>query len=91
MENRFGVARQSLAKNGYEGIVVGYSWDADTQFDLGNLSGYRRAKRNAIANGKKLAQFLFDSKARCPEAQSAGGRLFHGCPGGVGSLASPGE
>jgi len=67
-EARFGVARQALVANGYKGLVVGFSWDANTQFQRGNFTGYRSAEADAILNAKKLAQFVFDIKKRCPKA-----------------------
>ena len=67
--SRFGIARASLEKNGYDGLVAGFTWDANTAGELENLSGYRRGKQYAILNGPKLAQFLFDLKTALPNCK----------------------
>lgn len=66
--NRFGLARESLRHNGYEGVVVGFSWDGATNWDPFGATGYRIAKHNAMANGTKLAQFVVDLRAANPDA-----------------------
>jgi pimeloyl-ACP methyl ester carboxylesterase len=66
--NRFGLARESLSHNGYEGAVVGFSWDGATNWDPFGATGYRIAKHNAVANGPKLARFLIDLQERNPGA-----------------------
>lgn len=70
-QNRFGVARQSLQKNGYKGIVVGFSWDADTQLDPFSATGYREAKEHTEGNGPLLAKFLGDLRTACPTMKIA--------------------
>ncbi len=67
-ENRFALARESLQKNGYEGVVVGWSWDGSTNWDPFGATGYREAKKNAIGNGPKLAAFLRDLAKANPGA-----------------------
>lgn len=66
--NRFGLARESLAHNGYQGVVIGFSWDGATNWDPFGATGYRIAKHNAMANGPKLARFLIDLQERNPGA-----------------------
>ena len=53
----------SLNANGYNIPVVGFSWDSNTAT---NPSGWAIAKFIADQNGPKLAKFLSDSKANCP-------------------------
>ncbi|MEX2242645.1 MAG: alpha/beta hydrolase [Fimbriimonadaceae bacterium] len=67
--NRFGLARESLQYNGYEGEVIGFSWDGATNWDPFGATGYRTAKHNAMANGPKLAQFLTDLQSANPNAR----------------------
>jgi esterase/lipase superfamily enzyme len=67
--NRFGLARESLVHNGYDGVVVGFSWDGATNWDPFGATGYRIAKHNAMANGTKLAQFVVDLQAANPGAR----------------------
>lgn len=64
---KFEIARESLARNGYGGAIAGFSWDADTQRDPMAMTGYHEAKRNAIANGAKLAAFIADYRRRNPD------------------------
>ncbi len=66
--NRFNLARESLRHNGYYGVVVGFSWDGSTNWDPFGATGYRVAKHNAMANGRKLAQFLTDLHEANPGA-----------------------
>jgi pimeloyl-ACP methyl ester carboxylesterase len=66
---KFGIAQESLATGGYKGVVAGYSWDADTQWDPLAMTGYHEGMRNARGNGPKLAQFIVDYKARCPQTR----------------------
>jgi pimeloyl-ACP methyl ester carboxylesterase len=66
---KFGIAQESLATSGYHGVVAGYSWDADTQWDPLAMTGYHEGLRNAKANGLKLARFIIDYKQRCPETR----------------------
>ena len=68
-ENRFALARESLQKCGYKGLVLGYSWDGSTNWDPFGATGYRKAKHNSMATGPKLAQFLSDLHAANPKAQ----------------------
>jgi hypothetical protein len=67
--NRFALARESLVRNGYRGVVVGFSWDGATNLDPFGATGYRFAKHNAVANGKKLAQFAVDLQRANPGAK----------------------
>ena len=67
--NRFGLARESLVHNGYPGEVVGFSWDGETNWDPFGATGYRTARKNARATGRKLAQFVTDLHALYPQAQ----------------------
>lgn len=66
---KFDLARESLEVNGYRGAVAGFSWDADTQGDPLAMTGYHAGLRNADGNGPKLARFIADYKARCPDAR----------------------
>lgn len=68
-QNRFGVAKQSLEKNGYRGVVVGFSWDADMQHDPYSMTGYHAAKANTEKSGPLLAKFLDDLSKACPLAK----------------------
>ena len=68
-ENRFALARESLRRNGYQGTVIGWSWDGATNWDPFGATGYRKAKENAIANGPLLRDFLLDLSARNPSAK----------------------
>lgn len=58
--NRFCLARESLRRNRYGGVVIGFNWDGATNWDPYEATGYKTAKHNAIANGPKLAQFIVD-------------------------------
>ena len=53
----------SLNANGYNIPVVGFSWDSNTVI---NPTGWDIAKSIAKQNGPKLAKFLSDFKANCP-------------------------
>ena len=53
----------SLNANGYNIPVVGFSWDSNTAT---NQSGWAIAKFIANQNGPKLAKFISDFKANCP-------------------------
>lgn len=64
--NRFGVARDALKKNGFDGVVIGFSWDADTQLDPFSATGYRSAKGHTEGNGPLLADMIEDLKRACP-------------------------
>jgi esterase/lipase superfamily enzyme len=66
---KFDLARESLQRNGYNGELVGFSWDADTQSDPVAATGFHAADRNAVANGKKLAQFVSDCRTHCPASR----------------------
>lgn len=66
---KFDLAREALEANGYRGAVAGFSWDADTQGDPLTMTGYHAGLRNADGNGPKLARFIADYKARCPDAR----------------------
>ncbi len=65
--NRFGVARDSLRRAGYHGVVVGYSWDADTQKDPFSMTGYHQGRDQAVANGPLLAKSIAAMKRFCPK------------------------
>ena len=49
--------------NGYNIPIVGFSWDSNTAI---NPSGWAIAKFIAHQNGPKLAKFISDFKANCP-------------------------
>lgn len=68
-QNRFGVAKQALERNGYTGAVVGFSWDADMQHDPFSMTGYHAAKANTEKSGPLLASFLDDLARACPLAK----------------------
>jgi esterase/lipase superfamily enzyme len=53
----------SVNANGYNIPVVGFSWDSNTAT---NKSGWAIAKFIANQNGPKLAKFITDFKANCP-------------------------
>ncbi|MFL6426523.1 MAG: hypothetical protein ACJ71R_23435 [Nitrososphaeraceae archaeon] len=55
----------SLNANGYNIPVVGFSWDSNTGI---NASGWAIAKFIANQNGLKLAKFISDFKANCPNS-----------------------
>lgn len=55
----------SLNANGYNIPVVGFSWDSNTAI---NASGWAIAKFIANQNGLKLAKFISDFKANCPNS-----------------------
>ena len=80
-QDKFLRAQASLRQLGYNGPVVGFSWDSDTQrcpldfpvigdaicFITGDkLRGFDEGKEIADGNGPKLAAFLGDFKAHCP-------------------------
>jgi pimeloyl-ACP methyl ester carboxylesterase len=64
--NRFGVARQALQKSGYQGVVVGFSWDADTQHDPYSMTGYHAGRAHARDAGMRLAKLVDAMKRQCP-------------------------
>ena len=66
---KFAMARDGLIGAGYQGVLAGYSWDADTQGDPLAVTGYHEGQRNAVANGSKLAQFVIDYKQSCPDTR----------------------
>jgi pimeloyl-ACP methyl ester carboxylesterase len=65
---KFRVAELSLRANQFEGAIVGFSWDANTQHDPFAVTGYREGRANAVSNGMKLAQFVADCRERLPQA-----------------------
>lgn len=67
--NRFALARESMQRSGYPGNVIGFSWDGSTNWDPFGATGYRTAKHNAVATGRKLAQLVVDLRAKNPEAR----------------------
>jgi len=62
---KFDIARESLHRNAYNGVLAGFSWDADTQSDPVAATGYHLADEHAALNGTKLAQFLVDYRSKC--------------------------
>ncbi|MCF2208380.1 alpha/beta hydrolase [Halobacterium salinarum] len=58
-------ADTELTENGYDGAVVGYTWDSDKGDGLD--FGWDVAQGIAQRNGRKLAQFALDVKRSCPE------------------------
>lgn len=66
---KFHTAKLSLRSCGYEGAIVGYSWDADTQKDPFGTTGYHEGRRNAVANGARLASFIADCRERLPDSR----------------------
>lgn len=63
-QENFNTARAALRANGYTQPVVGFSWDSD----VGALD-FDDAKAIATMNGKKLAQFIADFQAQCPDTK----------------------
>ncbi|MFC7080868.1 alpha/beta hydrolase [Halorussus caseinilyticus] len=59
-------ARDELTAAGYDGTVVGYTWDNDV--GGGVDYGWGEAQNAAQGNGPKLAQFAVDLKYNCPSA-----------------------
>lgn len=59
-------AGHGLSNNGYDGTVIGYSWDNEN--GGGWDYGWGTAKDIAQQNGRKLAQFAIDFKTACPDA-----------------------
>jgi hypothetical protein len=60
---KFAHAKATLEADGYDGTVVGYSWDNNV--GGGWDYGWGTAKDVATQNGSKLAQFLLDYKYYC--------------------------
>ena len=60
-------ADSSLRGAGYDGTVVGYTWDNDV--GGGSDYGWGEAQDVAQKNGLKLAQFAVDFKYRCPSSR----------------------
>ncbi len=67
--SKFDTAQAGLRTAGYDGALVGYSWDADTQHDPLSATGYREGRRHAVGNGPKLARFILDYRATCPDTR----------------------
>lgn len=63
------LARDSLMENDFNGEVVGFCWDADTQLDPNKMIGYHEARLHAEGNGTKLARFILDYKTVCPDTR----------------------
>ena len=82
---KFRTAGKALQSCGFQGDVVGYSWDADTQRDPFGTTGYRQGREHARGNGAKLASFVLDCRSRRPAARvhligySMGARLALEC------------
>jgi pimeloyl-ACP methyl ester carboxylesterase len=66
---QFDLARMSLLSDNYSGAIVGFSWDADTELEPWSASGFHECRRNACGNGPKLARFVMEYKARCPNTR----------------------
>lgn len=62
--NKIQQAENELTANGYDGTVVGYTWDNDV--GGGVDYGWGEAQTAAQNNGLKLAQFAVDLKYYCP-------------------------
>ncbi|USZ69058.1 alpha/beta hydrolase [Halorussus salilacus] len=60
-------ADSQLRANGYDGTVVGYTWDSDK--GGGVDYGWYEAEDIAQQNGAKLAQFAVDFAYACPNAR----------------------
>jgi len=60
----FNLAKKSLALNGYSFPVIGFSWDSKQ----GGLD-FKDADTIATMNGKKLAQFIYQFKCKCPDTK----------------------
>jgi esterase/lipase superfamily enzyme len=58
------VALSIDATNNYETLLVGFSWDSDTEV---SPVGWRIAKIIANGNGPLLAKFISDYKHHCPD------------------------
>jgi hypothetical protein len=56
---RMSMLRYSLRENGYDGAVVGFSWDTDEV-----AHRWKLGRRIAERNGPKLAQFVHDYRER---------------------------
>jgi hypothetical protein len=67
--NILALASESLREDGFDGAIIGFSWDANTQFDAWNTTGFHECRRNACENGPKLARFVLEYKARCPNTR----------------------
>ncbi|KTG09765.1 hypothetical protein AUR64_09010 [Haloprofundus marisrubri] len=82
-EAKFADAETYLSEGGYDGTVVGYSWDSDE--GSGWDFGWGTAKDIAQANGYKLAQFALDYKLACPDghlrfaSHSLGAQVVFNC------------
>ncbi len=64
-KDKFLSAKSNLDGAGYDGTVIGYSWDNDV--DSGSADfGWGTAQTVAQKNGVKLAQFAVDLKYNCP-------------------------
>ncbi|MWG33341.1 alpha/beta hydrolase [Halomarina oriensis] len=61
--DKFAHAKATLEADGYDGTVVGYSWDNNK--GGGWDYGWGTSKDIATQNGSKLAQFLLDCKYDC--------------------------
>jgi pimeloyl-ACP methyl ester carboxylesterase len=69
---------RSLRDSGYQVLLVGFSWDSDTEV---SPEGWRLAKEIANTNGHKLAEFISSFQEICPQdnvriiAHSLGARV----------------
>ncbi|MDY6779330.1 MAG: alpha/beta hydrolase, partial [Halobacteria archaeon] len=59
---RFSLMRHSLRKAGYEGPVIGFSWDTDHR-----SYNWKLGIEVAARNGPKLAQFVHDYRRKNPD------------------------
>jgi esterase/lipase superfamily enzyme len=62
-KEKFETAKRELEASGYDGTLVGYSWDNDAGGGIDY--GWSEAQSVAQQNGLKLAQFLLDYKYYC--------------------------
>lgn len=65
--DKISYAQSKLAENGYDGTVIGYTWDSDKGGGIDY--GWTEAQEIAQQNGPKLAQFAVDLKYACPNAR----------------------
>ncbi len=65
----FALAYESLESCEFEGEMIGFSWDANTQLDPWSMTGFHQGRVTACANGPKVARFISDYKSRFPETR----------------------
>lgn len=64
--DKISYAQSELTGSGYDGTVIGYTWDSDK--GGGADYGWNEAEDIAQKNGPKLGQFAVDFKYYCPNA-----------------------